>query len=100
MFIGNLQDTYEHPSTAETLKTIKQKHDESLRDYVKHFCNTKNAIPYIHDIKVINTFRDGVSDIKTMEEIAMKKPKTVADLLTVANVSLRPLRPDPTPWIT
>jgi hypothetical protein len=23
MFITNLQDTYEHPSTAETLKTIR-----------------------------------------------------------------------------
>jgi hypothetical protein len=47
MFISNIQGTYECPSTAETLKTIKQKHDESLRDYVKHFCNVRNAIPNI-----------------------------------------------------
>jgi hypothetical protein len=47
MFIRNFQGTYECPSTAETLKTIRQKHNESLRDYVKHFCNTRNAIPYI-----------------------------------------------------
>jgi hypothetical protein len=44
MFIGNFQGTYEYPSTAETLKTIKQKHDESLRDYVKCFCNARNDI--------------------------------------------------------
>jgi hypothetical protein len=37
MFIGNFQVTYKRLSTAETLKTIRQKHDESLRDYVKHF---------------------------------------------------------------
>jgi hypothetical protein len=30
MFMGNFQGTYKHPSTTETLKTIKQKHDESL----------------------------------------------------------------------
>jgi hypothetical protein len=30
--IGNFQGTYKHPSTTETLKTIRQKHDESLRD--------------------------------------------------------------------
>jgi hypothetical protein len=30
MFIGNFQDTHEHPSTAETLKMIKQKPNESL----------------------------------------------------------------------
>jgi hypothetical protein len=88
MFIGNLQGTYEHPSTAETLKTIKQKHDESLRDYVKHFCNAKNGILHIQDIKIINAFRDSVNDLKTMEEIAMKKPKTVADLLTVADACI------------
>jgi hypothetical protein len=29
------------------LKNIKQKHDESLRDYVKCFYNTRNAILYI-----------------------------------------------------
>jgi hypothetical protein len=46
-FIGNFHGIYEHPSTAETLKTIKQKHDESLRDYMKCFCNARNAILYI-----------------------------------------------------
>jgi hypothetical protein len=86
MFIGNFQGTYERPSTAETLKTIKQKHDKSLRDYVKRFCNVRNDIPYIQDIEIINTFRDGVSDLKIVEEIAMKKPKTVTDLLAVADV--------------
>jgi hypothetical protein len=88
MFIGNFQGTYERPSTAETLKTMKQKHDESLYDYVKHFCNAKNGIPHIQDIKFISAFRDGVSDLKTVEEIAMKKPKMVADLLMVADVCI------------
>jgi hypothetical protein len=79
MFIENFQGTYERSSTAETLKTNKQKHDESLWDYVNHFCHVRNAIPYMQDIEIIDTFRDRVSDIKTVEEIAMKKPKTVAD---------------------
>jgi hypothetical protein len=71
MFIGNFQGTYERPSTAETLKTIKQKHDESVHDYVKRFCSA---------------FHDGVSDVKTVKEIAMKKPKMMADLLVVADI--------------
>jgi hypothetical protein len=89
MFIRNFQGTYECPSTAETLKTIKKKHDESLRDYVKYFCNVRNVIPYIQDIDIINAFYDGVSDIKNVEEIAMKKHRTVADLLTVANICIK-----------
>jgi hypothetical protein len=88
MFIRNFQGTYKRPSTVKTLKTIKQKHDESLQDYVKHFCNARNAIPYIQDIEIINAFRDEVSDIKTVEEIAMKKLKAIADLLAIANVCI------------
>jgi hypothetical protein len=83
-----LLGTYERSSTAETLKTIKQKRDESLHNYVKHFCNDRNGIPHIEDIKIINAFRDGVSDIKTVEEIVMKKPKMVVDLLAVANICI------------
>jgi hypothetical protein len=88
MFIKNFQCTYECSSTAETLKTIRQKHDESLRDYVKHFYNARNAILYIQDIEIINTFHDGVSDIKTVEKITMKKAMMVVDLLAITNVCI------------
>jgi hypothetical protein len=88
MFIRNFQGTYKHPSTVETLKIIKQKHDESLWNYVKYFCNAGNAIPYIQNIEIINVFHDVVNIIKTVEEIAMKKPNTVADLLTVTDVCI------------
>jgi hypothetical protein len=55
---------------------------------VKCFCNARNAIPYIQDIEIINAFCKWVSDIKTVEEIATKKPKTVANLLVVADVCI------------
>jgi bacterioferritin-associated ferredoxin len=58
---------------------------------VKHLCNARNTIPHIQDIKIINAFCDGVSDIKTVEEIIMKNPKTVADLLAVADVCIKAL---------
>jgi hypothetical protein len=86
MFIDNFQGTYERPSNTETLRTNKKKHDESLWDYVKHFYNARNAIPNIQDIEIINVFHNGVTNIKTIEEIAMKKPKIVANLLVVVDV--------------
>jgi hypothetical protein len=55
---------------------------------VKCFCTVRNAIPYIQDIKTINAFCDGVSDIKTVEEIAKKKPRMVDDLLAVADLCI------------
>jgi hypothetical protein len=79
---------YKHSTTAGTLETIKQKHDDSLWDYVKYFYNTKNIIPYVQYIEIINAFHDRVSDIKTVEDIYMKKPRTMVDLLTVADICI------------
>jgi hypothetical protein len=55
---------------------------------VKHFYNARNEILYIQDIEIINAFCNGVSDLKTVKRIAIKKPKTVADLLTVIDVCI------------
>jgi hypothetical protein len=55
---------------------------------VKYFYNARNVIPYIQDIKIINAFHDRVTDVKTVEEITMKKPKTVADFLAIADVCI------------
>jgi hypothetical protein len=55
---------------------------------VKYFYNARNTILNIQDIEIINVFRNGVSDIKTVEEI-VKKPKMVVDLLVVANVCIK-----------
>jgi hypothetical protein len=52
------------------------------------FLQSRNAIPYIQDMVIINAFCDGVNDIKTVEKIAMKKPKTVANLLAVADICI------------
>jgi hypothetical protein len=45
--------------------------------YIKHFCNTGSIIPHIQDIEVINTPRNSVSNLKKIEETAMKKMKVV-----------------------
>jgi hypothetical protein len=58
---------------------------------MKHFCNSRNAIPYIQDIEIIHVFRDRVSDIKTVEKIAMKKPKMVADMLAITDICIEAL---------
>jgi hypothetical protein len=55
---------------------------------MKHFCNAGNAISYIQDMEIINAFWDGVSDLKTVKDIVVKKPKMVANLLAVADVCI------------
>jgi hypothetical protein len=53
---------------------------------------TTFTIQYIQDIKIINAFHDAVSDIKTVEEITMKKAKTVAELLAIADMCIEVFR--------
>jgi hypothetical protein len=55
---------------------------------VKHLYNTSNTILYIQDIEIINVFHDRVNDIKTVEEIVIKRPKMVVDLLAVADICI------------
>jgi hypothetical protein len=55
---------------------------------VKCFCNAKNTIPNIQDIEIINAFQDEVSDIKTIEEIVMKKLKMMANVLVVTDICI------------
>lgn len=71
------------------LKNIKHKPNESLMEYVRHSCNVHNAIPNIQEIKVINAFHDDVTDITTVERVGIKKPKTVAELLAVADECIK-----------
>jgi hypothetical protein len=63
----------------------------------RHFYNARNAIPYIKGIEIIIVFHDEVNDINIVEEITMKKPKMVVDLLAVANVCIEARRPSPAP---
>lgn len=70
---------------AKTLNNVHQKHKETLKEYVRQFCTIWNSIPHIQDIEVINAFREGVTDGPTVDRLALKKPKTVGQLLAIAN---------------
>jgi hypothetical protein len=52
------------------------------------FLQCQKLYPVHQDIKIINAFHDGVSDVKIVEEIAIKKPKIVAVLLVVADTCI------------
>lgn len=44
-----------------------------------------NVIPNIQEIKVINACCDGVTDVTTIERVAIMKSKTMAQLLAITN---------------
>jgi hypothetical protein len=71
----------------ELLKTNKGKLVKGILTLIPRVVACDAKIDNLN-IEIINVFRNGVSDIKTVEEIAMKKPKMVPDLLTVIDVCI------------
>ena len=48
-FVENFQATCEKPGNYFDLNRLKQKHVETLIDFIRHFCNKKALIPNVLD---------------------------------------------------
>ena len=48
------------PGTKYDLEKLHQSYEESLRDFIRHFSETRNSIPSIIDIKAIAAFTKGL----------------------------------------
>ena len=84
-FIGNFQATYDRPGTEWDLAQVKQEKGESTRKYIQRFCNKRNTIPDIQDHAVIRSFIDGLRNDRLFEKLARSQPKTVKDMLHIAD---------------
>jgi hypothetical protein len=61
---------------------LKQKPDESLKDFVTSFYKVRNEFPRIQDLKIIIGFKESVTNI-TIDTLMDKESKPIADLLTI-----------------
>jgi hypothetical protein len=54
------------------LANVVQKKGESLREFIKRFCNKRNLIPEVDDKSIIMFFKKGLSDSSLIRKLAMK----------------------------
>ena len=59
--MGNFQGTYVHPGNSWDLKGCRQKPNESLRDYMRHFSKQCTELPSVTHVEVINAFLEGTT---------------------------------------
>src|SRR5881394_3996816 len=84
-FIDNFQGTFAKPGVEWDLYQIRQRKDESLREFIRRFMKKKNTIPGVSDAIVMASSRKGVKDPDLLKKLSRRQPKTVKELFDMAD---------------
>jgi hypothetical protein len=84
-FVRNFRSTYKRPASLEEVKSCVQRRDETLRSYIQHWSVIKNSAEDVFDKRAIDAFSAGLRRSDLVEEIWRIKPKTVSELMEVAD---------------
>jgi hypothetical protein len=84
-FTRNFRSTYKRPTLLEEIKSYVQQNGETLRSYIQHWSVIKNSAEDVSDERAIDAFSSGLRCSDLVEEIGRTRPKTVSELMEVAN---------------
>jgi hypothetical protein len=85
-FTGNFRSTYKRLASIEEVKACVQQRDETLRAYIQRWSLIKNLAVEVSDERAIDAFIMGLRRRDLVEEMGRIKPRTVSDLMDVANL--------------
>jgi uncharacterized protein YPO0396 len=69
----------------EEVKSCIQGRDETLHSYIQRWCVIKNSTEDVSDERAIDAFSAGLRRSDLVEEIGRIKPRTVSELMEIAN---------------
>jgi hypothetical protein len=84
-FTSNFKLTYKWPASIEEVKACVQQRGETLRAYIQRWSIIKNSAVKVSDERAIDSFIVGLRRGDLVKEMGRIKPKTVSDLMHVAN---------------
>jgi hypothetical protein len=84
-FTSNFKSTYKRPASIKEVKACVHQCGETLRAYIQRWSIIKNLAVKVSDARVIDAFIIGLRRGDLVEEMGRIKPKTVSDLMNVAN---------------
>jgi hypothetical protein len=84
-FTSNFKSTYKWPASIEEVKACVQQRGETLRAYIQRWSIIKKLAVKLSDERAIDAFIVGLQRGDLVEEMGRIKPKTVSDLMDVAN---------------
>jgi hypothetical protein len=84
-FAKNFCSTYKRPASLEEVKSCIQGRDKTLRSYIQRWSVIKNSTEDVSDERAIYAFSAGLHRSDLVEEIGRVKPRTVSELMEIAN---------------
>jgi hypothetical protein len=84
-FARNFCSTYKRPASLEEIKSCVERKDETLCSYIQRWSVIKNSIEDVSDKRAIESFSAGLRRSDPVEEVGRTKPRTVWQLMEVAN---------------
>jgi hypothetical protein len=84
-FTSNFKSTYKRPSSIEEVKAYVQQCNKTLRSYIQRWSIIKNSAVEVLDERAIDAFTLGLQRGDLVEEMGRIRPKTVFDLMDIAN---------------
>jgi hypothetical protein len=84
-FARNFRSTYKRPASLEEVKSCVQRKDETLHSYIQRCSVIKNSAEDVSDKREIDAFSTGLHRSDLVEEVERTKPRTVSELMEVAN---------------
>jgi hypothetical protein len=84
-FTSNFKLTYKRPTSIDEVKACVQQRNEILRSYIQRWSIIKNSAVKVSDERAIDAFTLGLQRGDLVEEMGRIKPKTVSNLMDIAN---------------
>ncbi|XP_043699599.1 uncharacterized protein LOC122650284 [Telopea speciosissima] len=80
-FVRRFQSSVKQKNTAANLVKVKQRLDESIRDYITHFNGEALEIKDLDDGMTFNALHNGVTNHDLVKSLALEPVSTMAQLL-------------------
>jgi hypothetical protein len=84
-FARNFRSTYKRPASLKEVKSCRQGRGKTLCSYIQRWSVIKNFTEDVSVERAIDAFSVGLRRSDLMEEIGRIKPRTVSELMEIAN---------------
>jgi hypothetical protein len=84
-FMSNFKSTYKRPTKIEEVKACIQQCNETLRSYIQRWSIIKNSTVEVSGERAIDAFTLRLRRGDLVEEIGQIMPRTVSELMDIAN---------------
>jgi hypothetical protein len=84
-FTRNFRSTYKRPTSIEEVKACVQRKGETLRSYIQRWSIIRKSAEDVSDERAVDAFSAGLHRSDLVEELGRTKPRTISELMEVAN---------------